>query len=149
MAKKQLYWEDVKEGMDITPLVKHPTTQTLVMWAGACGDFYQIHYDTAFAHEKGLPGVIVHGALKHAWLGQMLVDWIGEAGTLKKYGCQYRGMDVPWQPLTCTGKVTKTYVQGKEHLVDCDIWTETAKGEKTSPGTATVALPSRARARAR
>ena len=26
----QVYWEDVSEGMDLPPLVKHPTTRQLV-----------------------------------------------------------------------------------------------------------------------
>jgi len=140
---KQLFFEDVKVGTEITPLVKEPTTQQLVRWAGASGDFYQIHYDKDFAISTGLNGVIIHGALKSAWLGQLLEEWIGESGTIKKYGCSYRGMDVPGDTITCKGKVTKTYVEGKEHCVECEIWVENSKGEKTAPGSAVVVLPSK------
>ncbi len=90
-----------------------------------------------------MPGVIVHGALKSAWLGQLLGDWVGEDGSVRKYGCSYRGMDVPGDTLTCKGKVTKKYVEGDEHLVECEIWLENSKGEKTTPGTAVVVLPSK------
>lgn len=142
MAKK-VFWEDIKEGMEIPPLVKQPTTQQLVRWAGASGDFYQIHYDKDFALGNALPGVIVHGALKSAWLGQLLGDWIGEGGTIKKYGCSYRGMDVPGDTLTCKGKVTRKYVKGNEHLVELEIWLENSAGQKTTPGSAVVALPAK------
>ena len=130
--------------MEVTPLEKHPTTQQLVMYAGAFGDFYQIHYDDDFAKNNGLPGVIIHGALKNAFLGQLMTDWIGERGTLRKLSCQYRGMDVPGDTLTGKGTVTRKYQEGGRNLVDCDIWLENGKGEKTTPGTATVQLPSRA-----
>ena len=139
-----LYWEDVEEGTRVSPLEKHPTTQQLVMYAGASGDFYQIHYDNDFAKNNGLPGVIIHGALKNAFLGQLMTDWIGEGGTLRKLNCQYRGMDVPGDTLTCKGTVTRKYQEGGQNLVDCDIWLENGKGEKTTPGTATVQLPPRA-----
>ena len=139
-----LYWEDVEEGTEVSPLEKHPTTQQLVMYAGASGDFYQIHYDNDFAKNNGLPGVIIHGALKNAFLGQLMTDWIGEGGTLRKLSCQYRGMDVPGDTLICKGTVTRKYQEGGQNLVDCDIWLENGKGEKTTPGTATVQLPSRA-----
>jgi len=43
----------------------------------------------------------------------------------------------------CKGKVIKKYVEGDAHLVDCDIRIENGKGEVTTPGTATVILPSR------
>jgi len=140
---KELFWEDVEEGTEITPLVKEPTTQQLVRWAGASGDFYQIHYDKDFALGNALPGVIIHGALKSAWLGQLLGDWVGESGTVKKYGCSYRGMDVPGDKLTCKGKVVRKYVEGDEHLVDCEMWLENSQGQQTTPGTAVLALPSK------
>ena len=91
----QIYFENVNVGDEIPKLVKNCTTQQLVMWAAGSGDMYPIHYDRDFAVGNGLPGVIVHGALKNAFLGQLLHDWIGEKGQIKKYNCQYRGMDVP------------------------------------------------------
>lgn len=142
---KQVYWEDVKEGMEIPALVKNPTTQQLVKYAGASGDFYQIHYDKDFAKGTGLEGVIIHGALKNAFLGQLVTDWIGEWGTLKKLSVQYRGMDVPGDKLTCKGKVSKKHENAGQLLVDLEIWVENGKGEKTTPGSATVALPSKNR----
>ena len=139
----QVYFEDVREGMELPALRKDPTTQQLVMYAGAAGDYYQIHYDQEFARANGLANVILHGALKNAFLGQLVTDWIGEHGTLKKLIVQYRGMDIPGTPVNCKGVVTKTYVDDGENLVECDIWMETHEGEKTTPGSAVVALPSR------
>lgn len=63
----QLYWDDVKVGVEIPRLIKHPTTRQLVKWAGASGDYYEVHYDKDFAQDKGLQGVIVHGRLKAAF----------------------------------------------------------------------------------
>ena len=136
-----LLWEDIEVGLEVPNQVKRPTTQMLVKYAGASGDFYQIHYDHAFALGKGLPGVIIHGALKSAFLGQMLTDWIGESGILRKLACQYRAMDFPGDTLTCKGVVTRKYQDGGRRLVDCDIWLENSNGEKTTPGSATVELP--------
>ena len=139
----QIFWEDVIDGMDLPPLVKNPTTRQLVQYAGASGDFYEIHYDKDFAQSTGLNGVILHGALKSAFLGQLMTDWAGPSGTLKKLTCQYRGMDYPGQPITAKGTVNRKYQDGDQHLVDCNIWLENPEGENTTPGTATVALPSR------
>jgi len=151
---KQLYWEDVEVGSEITPLLKVATTQMLVKWAGASGDFNPLHYDDAFAASQGVGKPIIHGQLKRAWLVQLVTDWIGERGTLKKLSCLFRLMDYPrsmksttepqeGETWWCKGKVTGRYVEGGEHCVDCDIWVENGKGEKTTPGSATVVLPSR------
>ena len=136
----QLYFEDVEEGMELPTLRKDPTTQQLVMYAGASGDFYQIHYDRQFALGNGLPDVILHGALKNAFLGQLMTDWVGEHGRLARLSVQYRGMDVPGTPIFAKGVVTK---KGEDGEVECDIWLENAEGKRTTPGSAEVVLPSR------
>ena len=46
---EQLYFEDIEEGMELPTVEKNPTTQQLVKYAGASGDYYQIHYDLEFA----------------------------------------------------------------------------------------------------
>jgi acyl dehydratase len=140
---EQVYFEDVAEGQEIPKLVKNCSSQQLVMWAAGSGDFYQIHYDKDFAQGNGLKGIIVHGALKNAFLGQLLHEWVGEKGFVRRFNCQYRGMDYPNQDITCRGVITKKYQEGGQNLLDLDIWTENPEGQKTSPGTATVALPSK------
>jgi acyl dehydratase len=149
---EQIYWDDIEVGMGITPLAKIATTQMLVRWAGASGDFNPLHYDSAYVEAEGLGQVIVHGALKRQWLIQLITDWIGEQGTLKKFSCQYGAMDYPRhmktisEPQTgetwhCKGKVTKKYIEGGQHLIECRIVVENGKGEVTTSGRATVIFP--------
>jgi acyl dehydratase len=138
------YYQDIKKGEEIAPLVKVPTTRQLVMWAGAVGDYMPIHYDQEYARSRGLEGVIVHGQLVGAFLGQLMTDWVGEEGWLRKLSCSYKGMNYPGEAVTLRGKVLRKYVRGGGHFVDCSIWAENPKGEKTASGTAVVVLPSRA-----
>ena len=141
--QQQVYFEDVQEGQEIPALKITPTTQQLVHWAAGSGDFYQIHYDQDFARSTGLQGVIVHGALKHALLGRMLWEWIRYDGRIKRYAVSYRGMDVPGQEMTCRGVVKAKRQENGENVVELEIWTENPEGQRTTPGTATVILPSR------
>jgi len=140
---QQLYYEDIAAGSEITPLVKQPTTRQLVMWAGASGDYNPIHYDKDFAQSRGLPGVIVHGQLVFCFLGQLMTDWIGEQGSLRKLTCSYKGMNFPGETVTAKGKVIKKYVEDGEHRVECNIWAENPEREKTASGMAIVIMPSR------
>ena len=141
---RQLFYEDTEVGSEIPTLVKHPTTRQLVKWAGVSGDYYEIHYDKDFAQRQGLSDVIVHGWLTLSFLGKMMTDWVGEQGALVKLGCSYRGIHFPCEDITCKGRVTKRYTKDSEHYVECEIWAENLKGEKTTPSVAVVILPSRA-----
>jgi len=124
----------VQVGDEIAEVVKHPTTRQLVQYAGAQGDFYEIHYDQDFARSVGLPGVILHGLLKAAFLGQLVTDWLGERGTLKTFEVSYRGIDQPGRPYRCRGKITR--VDGDQ--VELEVWGEDSDGNRTTVGTATA-----------
>jgi acyl dehydratase len=123
-------------GTEIPSLVKHPTTQQLVMWAGASGDYNPIHYDKDFALSRGLTGVVMHGQLGTAFLCHMLSDWYGAKGSLKKINVSYKSFSYPVDTLTCRGTVKDV----TEAVVTLDIWVENQKGEKTVTGTAIVQL---------
>ena len=145
MAKRAVYDDDLKVGDEIPALVKKPTTRQLVKYAGASGDYYEIHYDHHFAVNAGLKeGVIVHGLLTAGWLAQMLTDWLPSPTALKKFGVSYRVMARPGDTITCKGRIVNKYEKDGEHLVDCEISAENQRGEKCAVGTATAALPTRA-----
>ena len=127
---------EVQVGQELPDLVKHPTTRQLVQYAGAQGDFYEIHYDQDFARSVGLPGVILHGLLKASFLGQLVTDWLGDRGRLKTFEVSYRGIDVPGHPYRCRGRVTR--VEGNE--VELEVWGEDEGGSRTTVGTATVQI---------
>jgi len=138
----QTYFEDVAEGQEIPRVTLNCTSQQLVYWAAGSGDYYQIHYDKDFAQKTGLPDRIVHGALKHALLGRLLHEWVGD-GKVKRVACQYRGMDAVDKDVTARGTISGKRQEDGKNLVDLEVWTEDPDGNKTTPGTAMVELPSK------
>lgn len=126
-------------GQTLPVLVKHPTTRQLVMYAGASGDFYEIHYDTGFAKDAGLDGVIVHGLLKVAWLGELVSSWAGPNSMIRTLEASYRGTDVPASDYRLNGTVTSVEPEGEgSTLVGLELWGESADGTRTTLGTASV-----------
>ena len=134
----QVGFEQIEVGDEIPLLEKHPNTRQLVMWAGASGDYNPIHYDKEFALARGLPGVVVHGQLSTAFICQMLSDWYGRGGVLKKLNVSYKGLNFPRDTLICHG-IVKEKLEGG--LVVLDVRVENQRGEKTVAGIAVVKLP--------
>ena len=116
--------------------VETASLRTLVQYAGASGDFYEMHYDLPFAHERGHRELAVHGLLKTAWLGRLVEEWFAGRGAITVLDVSYRGMDFRDEPVTCGGRVT-----GREgDRVALEVWTASADGTRTTIGTAEVAL---------
>ena len=135
----QPHFKDAVIGLELPPVVKLPTTRQLVQYAGASGDFYEIHYDKDFAMAQELPGVILHGALKSAFLAQVVTDWMGPEGSLDAFSVRYRDMDVPGDTLTCRGTVvSKDEAAG---TIRCELTLENGQGKITTTGEAVVTLP--------
>ena len=145
---KQVYFEDVQEGMELPSKSKGPLTVTdLVVFAGASSDFAIIHHNREHAKDvAGLPDIILHGQCKLAFMTHVVTDWVGLEGRIKKLGGQYRGMDIPGDTVVSKGKVTRKYAEGGENLVDLELSNENSRAGTTVVGHATVSLPSRGRA---
>jgi acyl dehydratase len=126
-------------------LVKGPITTThLVRWAAANGNYARIHWDLPFALlRQGLPNVVVNGTLKNQYLGQMLMEFAGEEGWLRRFYIEHRGMDLAGDVLTTFGSVTAMREMGGYGLVDCDIGLRNQRGVQTATGNATLVIPNR------
>ena len=142
---EQTYFEDVQVGQELAPIKITPDKQQLVKFAAGSGDFNPLHFDENFPMLKpmGLTENIVHGRFKYAQVGRLVFGFAGYKGRVQKFGVSYRGMDMLNKEITVRGIVTAKKQEGGENLVELDVWTENTDGQKTTPGTALVALPSR------
>ncbi|MCP4005363.1 MAG: hypothetical protein GY725_14315 [bacterium] len=131
-------WDTISEGQELPVLEKKPGVTQLVKYAAGSGDFNPLHHDYAFPQAKQIGSIIVHGRFKYAALGELVSNWLGHNGRIQKLSCQYRGMDMPDQPVTCKGTVAKKFEEGGQKLAQLKIWTENGEGKKTTPGEAFV-----------
>jgi acyl dehydratase len=65
------------------------TRDSLVRYAGASGDFNNIHYRDDAAQAVGLPGVLAHGMLTMGFAIQPVVDWAGDPGRVLDYQVRF------------------------------------------------------------
>jgi acyl dehydratase len=125
--------------------VKPPITQEqLQRYAEASGDFNPIHLDDEAARRVGLDGVIAHGMLSMAFLGQFLTSLIADMpdAFLRQLHVRFASMVRLGDTITCLGNVQArtTNADGYEDVtVEC--WAQNQRGEKVTLGEAILALP--------
>ena len=133
-------WESINVGDALPEIKKTPGVTQLVKYAAGGGDFNPMHHDYNFFQSKAIGSIIVHGRFKWSSLGELVSNWLGHAGRIKKVSCQYRGMDFPDQEMTVKGVVEKKWEDGGEKLVEINVCTENAEGKPTTPGKVVVAF---------
>lgn len=169
------YWEDVKEGEELSTLVKGPLTITsmvsfLMGWGSPLCKTDRIahaymrkhpgarivdpdtnvpdlpessHWDQGLAKRSGLPGGYDIGAQRVSWFAHLCTDWMGDSGFLRRLEVQLRRPNVVGDTTWCRGKLSRKYEENGEHLLDCELWGDNQRGERTTLGMATIRLPHR------
>ena len=168
------YWEDVKEGDELPPVVRGPLslmdTMGFLVASGRGhthgivfksavkhpGHFFRNpeagggieytgigHHRESVAKEVGVPGTYDYGPQRSSWMCSLVTNWMGDAGFLKRIRTEVRRFNTMGDSTWCRGRVTNKYVKDGCALVDIELRGENQRGELTTPGLATVMLPSR------
>jgi acyl dehydratase len=87
-------YADVTVGDELPPATYPVTRLSLVMYAGASGDFNVIHWNERIARSVGLPNVIAHGMFTMAQAGRYVTDWTGDPGAVEEFGVRFSSMVV-------------------------------------------------------
>ena len=102
-----------------------------------------VHMEDTRAQTIGLPSAYDYGCQRISWLGNLLTNWMGDDGFIKRLRAELRRFNIIGDTTWLKGKVIEKYEKDGEFLVDIDCWGENQRGEITMPGIATVRLPSK------
>lgn len=104
---------------------------------------FACHFDQEVAQTAGVPQCYDVGAMRQAFLTQMLTNWMGDDGFLYITNMEFRQFnylgDVQW----CEGRVTGKRQEGDLNIVNIEMSCTNQRGAVTTLGTAAVLLPSR------
>jgi acyl dehydratase len=126
-------------GDELPPFVRSTGLGNWNRYAAVNDEFIDIHMDPEAARAVGMPGVFGMGNLRIAYLHNALRDWLGDEGDIAEFSCEFRGLNLKGDTLTCTGTVTE--VAG-EHptTATVELGVRNQDGVDTTPGRATVVV---------
>ncbi|MEM7020499.1 MAG: hypothetical protein AAF512_24550, partial [Pseudomonadota bacterium] len=158
-----LYWEDVNVGDELPTLKKgtYSVTELFLFTHGVLGTGRSKRssleaegsadlggggrFDTEHAqNRRNMPGQFDFGPQRVCWLAQIVTDWMGDDGCMKRMSASIRHPNIVGDTNTVYGEVTKKTEEGGEHLVEVQMRNLNQSGLATALGTAIVALPSKA-----
>ena len=110
----------------------------------------RVHWDPDLARRAGNPTTYDYGRMRETWLIHLCTDWMGDDAWLWKLDCEFRRFNYVGDTQWLGGRVTDRYLaEGDRPAVDLELWATNQRGEVTTPGHATILLPSRERGEVR
>jgi acyl dehydratase len=104
----------------------------------------RVHWDPEFARRAGNPTTFDYGRMRETWLIHVCTDWMGDDAWLWKLDCEFRRFNYVGDTHWMRGRVVRKYLaEGDRPAVDLELSGENQRHELTTPGHATVLLPSR------
>lgn len=132
--------KDLPVGSSVPERTLAPITRTqLALFAGASGDHNPIHLDDEEARCGGLTGVIAHGMLSMAFLGEFISRLAGQ-DNLRSFDARFNAMAFPGDEITCSGVVAAPDDADSDTVVCLDVAAKNQKGETIVSGTARIAV---------
>jgi acyl dehydratase len=106
----------------------------------------RVHWDPEWARRAGNPTTYDYGRMRETWLIHLCTDWMGDDAWLWKLECEFRGFNYVGDTHHLTGTIVRKYLaDGDRPAVDLELVATNQRGTVTTPGTATILLPSRER----
>lgn len=126
---------------------KHPKWAFRDPRTHALEPVYSVHYNDYAAQLQGAQIAYDVGIQRTCWHIQSLTNWMGDDGRLKDLFAQYRAHVYLSDVVRLGGRIDAKAVEANgDHVVRLTTWATNQRGQNCMPGTATIALPTRARA---
>jgi len=127
-------------GAELNPFERTTGLSNWNRYAAVNDEFIEIHMDDAAAKAIGMPGVFGMGNLRIAYLHNLLVEAVGGRGDIVEFRCEFRGLNLKGDQLTCTGTVSDVRDEGGSTLAEVRLGVVNQDGVDTTPGAATLVL---------
>jgi acyl dehydratase len=103
----------------------------------------RVHWDPEFARRAGNPTTFDYGRMRETWLIHLCTDWMGDDAWLWKLDCEFRKFNFVGDTQWLSGSIAEKYLTADGRpAVDLEIQAVNQRGEVTTPGHATILLPS-------
>jgi acyl dehydratase len=105
----------------------------------------RVHWDPEFARRAGNPTTYDYGRMRETWLIHLCTDWMGDDAWLWKLDCEFRRFNYVGDTQWLRGRIVRKFLAPADRpAVELALEAVNQRGEATTPGHATILLPSRA-----
>ena len=122
---------------------RHPADSYVNPETGAQDSAARGHAESKMARAVGMPGSYDVGPQRISWMGQLMTNWMGDAGFLRRLSASIRRPNIFGDVSWCKARIADKRMEDGAHVVDLELQVDNQLGETTAKGTAVVELSAR------
>lgn len=111
----------------------------IIRFAGACGDFNPLHFDSDLAGRAGFPAPIAMGQMTSGILATWIADWCG-IERMREVQVRFVAPVFAGDTVTLSGSVVEVEHGGTDTLVRVDVAVD-SRGHSVLSGAAIIVVP--------
>jgi acyl dehydratase len=123
--------------------LRHPADSYVNPETGAQDSAARGHTESRMARDVGMPGGYDVGPQRISWMGQLMTNWMGDAGFLRKLSASIRRPNIFGDVSWCKARIADKRIEEGACVVDLELQVDNQLGETTATGRAVVELPAR------
>jgi acyl dehydratase len=131
--------EQIEIGTPLPSLIKEPNKEQVEGFCEVANLGLNFFLDKGMANKKGLPGPIVPGDISFCFIVQTLTHAFPNA-ILKEIKVNFRNIVQHGDRLTCQGIITEKGEAEEGSYIECDLFIENQRKERTLAGKARLLL---------
>jgi acyl dehydratase len=101
----------------------------------------RVHWEHDMARAAGVPAAYDYGPERVAWMGNVVTNWMGDTGTLRRLRVEVRRHNLVGDVVWCGGTVTDVTPNDDGGIVTLELLGQNQRGELSAKGVAEVQLP--------
>jgi acyl dehydratase len=138
---QELRLSEIRQGVNLPPVIKNITQRDINLYAEASRDFNPIHIDEEFAAKTPLGGTIAHGMLILAYVSEMMTNAFGKKWiSTGKMAMRFKAPARPKDTITISGIINSIEHKGDDLYAACNVEARNQNGEIVVTGETMVKL---------
>ena len=131
-------FDSVRVGEEVPSLARKTVFAHWNRYAAVNDEFIDVHMEREAAQAAGQPDVFGMGNLRIAYVHNALHGWLGGAGDIAEFGCQFRALNLKGDALRTRAVVKAKETRDGAPVATLEIDVLNQRDESTMPGTASV-----------
>lgn len=128
---------------DVPAVERVSTHVQTFLFSAATWNPHRIHYDRDYAMSEGYRDILVQSHLHACFVSEALLNVVGDAGRLVRFGWQNRGIACPGDRMVISGRAVRATDTTEGVRVDYELEERGQSGELLVSAWAWVLLPAR------